>query len=521
MHLWKRVFIFAFLAALAVPYLIHPAQDLPAPVIHDEATHHINAKDTVFFGPAFLKENRNHFIVLPLCNLLGIISFFLFGNSLFSLRFPYIIINIIGNILFFDLIRRSRGNFIGLIMTAAFALYAPRIIIGKSAMAESLVIPLIIILLWVMAYTWKRRSSYFWMGFFGVLIFIAKLDNLFVLAFVTMVISMEAIYRWVKKDAAGAKEILKFYLLGLNAVILPLLLFYTVIGWDRVIIQFAYNILPTLNKAPWWPSSPFTPLTIRLFMRNVDSFYINTIYSGYFMVILTCLLPFIILILRSREERNSPLSWGIYLLLFLWLGKLFSSVFAYERRFSVFYPLPFLLIAHIAGFSWCKYKPLVLKISSRLEKINYKIIVAIAGFPILIFIFILISVCYLPNMPIQTKQIIFSPTYNKLKEAKMMSGILDRRYKVLMLDGVFGYLNIQLPNKFVYIPPNLKEYGFIMTETNPDFIMERLLSDTLIRYVLVQKSNVVIRKILEQEFQTRLILDNVSDGYGCLYEIKR
>ena len=96
----KNLFIILFLASISIPYLLHPKQDLMdygAGICWDEAAYHINAKDIVKFGLPSIKEDKPLIAVFPVDEIIGIITFWLLGNSLFTLMLPYIILNIIAS----------------------------------------------------------------------------------------------------------------------------------------------------------------------------------------------------------------------------------------------------------------------------------------------------------------------------------------------------------------------------------------------------------------------------------------
>lgn len=504
---FKTVFIFIVYVFLAIPYLLHPSQDLFDPVNHDEAAIHLNAKDILLFGPSAIKDDRLTYINFPLNFLIGLISFSIFGISLFSLRVPYILLNIIGNILFFHFIRRSRGILIAALIASAFALYAPRLIIGKAAMVESLTLPLVLMLIWSFSFISHKPKIYFWIGILGTLIVWTKLDNIFVPLFLTGFVSFESYNFWRKGNLTQTKHILKFYLLGTGTVIIIWLGFYLLVGWKKAWFCILYALRPNLNIAKFTNGFSFSPFSIQLFLRNLIFFYRT--YSGFLIATAICLILFLLLILYSKKERKSPLSLAIYLLLFLLIGKISVSTIYSPRRFALCYPLLFLVMASIFGF-------LLNYLSC--EKLRSKILISLKKSLFFLSFLILIYVCYKPNMLRISLYVMSSPQYNFLREAQLCSSLLDRRYKAIFLDGRFAYIALQLPNKFIDIPPDLNEKDFYQMETNPTLTRKRIYEDRDIVYVFFCPDNTIIGNMVENEFGGKLLAYNVT-GYGLLYSL--
>ncbi|MBU1147867.1 MAG: hypothetical protein KKD11_05880 [Candidatus Omnitrophica bacterium] len=502
--LFKNVLVVVFLMAMAIPYCLHPSQDLPSPVNHDEAAFHLNAKDIVLFGTSSLKDDRLTGILFPLQSLLGLISFSIFGCSIFSLRVLYVFLNILGNVLFFDLIRRTRGLFTASVVLAAFAFYTPRLIIGKAAMAESLTLPLVLILIWCFIYAFRSTRSYFWMGVLGALILCTKLDNVFIPLFLTAFMGIESFRSWRERDLHRAKRIIMFYLSGAGLAILVWLGFYLVVGWQKFLFYLKYVLRPNLNVLSYWNWEKLSPFTIKLFLKNIKYVYIA--YPGLIVLTVICLVPFFALLISSKSERRNPLSWAILLLAFLFLGKLLASSIFATQRFAPCYPLPFLLVAYIVGFL--------------MQKLNANIIRTLKNCFAFIFLFMSFYICYLPNMLRWSWGIIFSPSYNVLNESRIIDSIFDKRYKALFLDGRFAYIALQLPVKFIDIPPDLSATEFYQVETNPPLARKLISENPDIGYVFFRPDNKIIKKIIEQEFSGELIARNVA-GYGLLYRLPR
>ena len=434
-----------FLALLAVPYLWHVSQDLPRPVIWDEAQIHVNAKDIVLFGTSSLKDGVLYYIFFPLNIALGVLSFSLLGNSLASLRLPYILLNIAGNILFFDFVRRSRGPCIAAATTTAFALYAPRFIIGKSAMSEALVLPLLLALIWLLARVGRNPRAYCAVGVMGVLIFWTKLDNIFVPLFVTGLAAAEIAAHRRNGDLHRAWRIAVYYFAGAAVTATIWLGFYLAVGWRDALYYFSVEIAHNLNIAAW-SSEALRPLTLGLLVNNIGVLY--EVYPGFLLATVALSVFFVLLVLRSRTERASPLSLAILLLLFLLAGKLCISVALWPRRIAPCYPLPFLLMVYVAGAFQGSGKKTQDRGSSRDPGLVKKI-------SLCLFLLASVVICYLPDSPGKTLLLITSPTYERAGEARRAGSLMDERYKAIYFDGRFSYLDLQLPFKFIQPPPDL------------------------------------------------------------------
>lgn len=502
--LFRRIFVVVFLIAIAVPYFLHPSQDLPSPVNHDEAAFHLNAKDILLFGAPSLKNDRLTCILFPLQSLLGLISFSIFGYSLFSLRVLYIFFNVLGNVLFFDLIRRTRGIFTASVALAAFAFYTPRLIIGKAAMSESLGLSLVLILIWCFIYAFRSVRVYFWIGVLGVLILCAKLDNIFVPLFLTAFTGIESFRSWREGNLHRAKKIIIFYLSGTSLLMLVLLGFYLIVGWQKFLFCLEYILRPNLNISSYWNGERLSPFSIKLFLMNIRYAYVA--YPGLSVLTGIYLVPFFSLLISSKSEQKNPLSWAILLLAFLFLGKLLASSIFTPQRFAPYYPLPFLLTAYIVGF-------LMQKLATNIE-------VSVKRCFTFMFLFMSVYICYLPNMLGWSLSIIFSPSYNVLNESRIIDSIFDKRYKALFLDGRFAYIALQLPVKFIDILPDLNADEFYQVESNPPLARTLIAENPDIGYVFFRPDNAVVKKMVEQEFGGELIATNVA-GYGLLYRLPR
>lgn len=495
--------IVLFLILVSTPYLLHITQDLLSPACHDEATHHINAKDIVLFGFPSLQGDRLMSIIFPIDTLIGIISFFFMGNSLFSLRLPYILLNILGNILFFDIIRKKQGNILAGIITLAFALYAPRFIIGKSAMVEALALPLIILLVWIMVSVPKGKKYYFWTGALGILICWIKLDNVFVPLVLAIFVFRDALGALRGKKTEEAKKIFLWYMAGVNIIIALWLIFYALVGWEKVKFLLTYMLLPNITGAAWRPDVIYKPFSFFLFLRN--TYFLNAGHPGFLYSTAAMMILFIFITISSRRERNHPLTKGIWLIFILLIMKLAVSTIIASRRFSTCYPLPFLLMAEVAGFSLNRKKAICIK--------NCLIIT-------LLLTVVKISF-YDSNFTLITTTLIKSPTYDRIHEARLLAPVFKKGNKILFLDGCFGYLAIQLQNKFIDIPPDLSAGEHYQVESNLTLARNKIRNDKQIRYVLSRPDNPGAKEMLEKEIHAELLTASLCYGDGALYRINR
>src|SRR3989338_499607 len=305
------IFCIIFFALISLPYFLNISQDLPTPVLHDEAAYHLNAKNALLFGISAL-DDRLTCILVPLQFLIGLVSFSVLGVSLFSLRLPYIILNILGNILFFDFIRRVRGVGAAFAATAVFAFYFPRLIFGKSAMAESLALALVLILIWLFLFTSRNIKVYYMIGVLGMFVLLTKLDNIFV----PMALTFFVLGACVKSSKLGqhddAKKIAGYYLMGCASVLILVFMFYSLMGWDKVIYQFNYvlsgNLKPDVgqNIPSWYPETKYAPFTVQLFIYNLKILYSRL--PGFLLVILIgSVACFILAISSDRRKDDRPL----------------------------------------------------------------------------------------------------------------------------------------------------------------------------------------------------------------------
>jgi cbb3-type cytochrome oxidase subunit 3 len=507
-----------FYVLISFPYLFHPSQDLPNPVGWDEAAHRINAKDIVLFGPASLSGDRLNFIIFPIHTLISIISFFLFGVSLFSLRFPYIMLNILGNILFFDFLRKTRGWFWAFLITPLFAYYTPRLLMGKSAMGEALVLPLILLLLWLWAYKDERRGFHFWLGGCSALIVWSKLDNIFIFLFVVFSVLVTYFAFRTEANRRYKRQKMMEFSAGAGLILLSAFIFYCWVGWDKVIFQFKYILTGPLGLSSW-SFLPYTPFTKNLILRNL--IFIYAIIPGFSMVLGVCLLPYLLIMWLRRRESLEPLGWSIALLLAVLAGKIAVTSDLYLRRLIPCIPLSFLLIVYVLSYCFdrlnSKNGGIMKAVGTTRPQRSYLSVIRISLWSV---VFVLLCVMYYPDLGGKSLFLLFSPRFSILHEARQFAPFVQDNAKVLFLDGRFGYLAIQSPNKFIDIPPDLSSADFYTFESNPALARRMILQDDKIGYVLCRYDNVLVREILEREFHARLIAQGVA-GNGFLYELPR
>lgn len=508
---FKTILWGVFFVGISVPYFIHPSQDLFFPVDWDEAGLSLNAKDIWLFGLNAIKEDRSYFILFPLKILLGLISFPVLGVSLFSLRLPYIILSVLGNLLFFDIIRKNSTTLIAVITTVGFVFYLPHLVMGKSAMADSLALSLTLILLWILTNSKNITRSYFWISIIGILILLCKIDNIPALIFLTGFVIWKSVQERMANNQVAARRILIAYLSGVALSSAIVLLFYSIVGWKNLLTWITY-----LGKESLYGS--LSVLTPGLLIRNLS--ILSEWFYGSSIATIICFTIFIITIIYFEEARHNPLSHAIFFLLFLLLGKLSITVALYYRRFTPCLPLPFLFIAYIAFFLIVKPFNAFMSNPAQLPVKKIKLLNLIENFLVSSFLLVLIYIFYLPNMFTGLKSIILRPTYKAVEEAQEFSSVLKKGDKVLFLDGRFGYLAMGSPNKFVNIPPDVSANDFVSIEQNLPLLRESIKHDTQIKYVLLKDDNLIIRKILEEEFPAILIASKVS-GCGVLYYINR
>lgn len=347
-----------------------------------------------------------------------------------------------------------------------------------------------------------------------MLIVCTKLDNLFVLIFLTGFVVFECVREWKRNNILRIKKIVKYYFLGLFFVGSIWLGFLLWMGWENAARHFLYVFRANLNFDSYQPGENFSPFTFMLLIHNILRLYKE--HFGFLIVTVICIIPSLFIIISKKKERLSPLTLAIFFFSFLLISKLMISTLLFQRRVVVCYPLAFLLMAQTSSF-FTNNKP---------NRVNWtKSFVAKEGILlknglVVSCLMFLIYLVYLPNNIKISFDTIFSPKYMLIEESRCISSILNKRFKAIFLDGCFSYISLQIPMKFIDVPPDLTANEFISVESNLPFVRKLLLEDNEIRYIFMRENNVEAKKMIEQEFKAVLMASNVR-GYrvGLLYYI--
>lgn len=511
MRIYKVAILALFLLAISLPYLIHLSQDLWLPVCWDEATLSLNAKDIVLFGPASIKDDRSSYVLFPFKTLLGLLSFPLFGVSLFSLRLPYALLSVLGNTLFFFFVRKTTNTLIAIITTAVFVFYPVHLVMGKSGMSDSLILSLALIALWFLGRGNGKSSVYFWLGMLGTLIIWGKFDNIAVSIFLVGFTLLRSYQEKKAGNQVRSKRIIIAYALGVGLISLIAGIFYALVGWQNTMFWVKHLVKGSSG-------TDMTACSLKLLLQNISKLY--EVYPCISIITMVCLTLFICTLIFSKKSRRSPLTCGILFFVLLLFGKLYISVLFFERRFTPCFPLLFLLMAHNAFFMVSSPLQAYSRKHSQLGLIKPDAIDLFVSFLVAVLLFVPTYMMYSPDLLKSTKQLIFHPTYYLLKEAKLFSAILEKDAKVLFLDGRFGYLAIQLPNKFIDIPPDLNAKEVEFVESNPPLAREMIKNDPQIKYVIFRGDNLVLKRLLEEELHAGLVAFHVTE-VGLLYRVSR
>lgn len=487
-NLINTIFTISFFVIISLPYFLHLSQDLSREVCWDEATLSLNAKDIVLFGPASIKDDRASYILFPFKTLLGLISFYVCGVSLASLRLPFILFSVLGNILFFSFIRKMTNTLIAVMLTLGFVFYPVRLAMGKSGMCDSLVLSLILIVLWLLGRGKGNIRIYFWLGILSMLITWVKFDNIASTLFLTCFCFVKSYQEKKGGDPKQARGIFSYYLLGVGVISVLAVAFYTLVGWQNTMFWIKHLVKGSSGTG-------FTACSLALLSRNISKLYIA--YPGMSTMTTICLVLFVGTLLCSKESRHGPLTYGIFFFIFLLFGKLYISVLFFNRRYTPCLPLPFLLMAHNLFFL------MVVPINAylgkkdqltfgRIKAINFAkslfILLPIAG---------LIYFAYVTGEYELTREVIFQPSYYYRDVAKKFCLRFKDTDKVLFLDGCFGYLALEAHNKFIDIPPDLSASSFSLVESNPPLAKKMIMQDRKINFVLFRTDNFEIKEILE------------------------
>lgn len=470
--------------------------------MHDEAAFHLNAKEVVLYGKEALKDCRPTYILVPVQFLIGLISFSIFGCTLLALRMPYILLNVIGNLLFFNALKRKYNIYISALSTLAFALYSQRLAFGKVAMSESLILPLILIMIWVVVCVENLRWKNFWTGFLSVLIPICKCDTVIIFFVSGIYIFGKTISLWREGKRALSRSTMMYYLFGAAIPALLWIIFLYIAGFDNFRMEFNYALGANLNISPFFRKMHINnPLTLDLFLGNIRLVYEH--YKTLFLASGICLITFIYSLVASKDERKNPLSWVTITLIMLLLFKLMTSCFLAPRRLLPCFPIPFLLAAQSANF--------LLNMCVSQHKRKYSAY---------IFLIIILVICYYPYVLTETAFVTFKATYRISKQAEEISQLIDKKYTSLFFDGRFSYIALLIPSRFIDIPPDNNGKDFYEIEGNPKFARKLLSENNNIRYVFCMPEYTNIMTIVEKEFKGKLLYADMNSG-GLLFEIPR
>jgi hypothetical protein len=494
------------LIVLSIPYLMHPSQDLPVPVTCEEAALHLDAKDSVLFGTSPLKGEPGQPFSSFIHTVLSLIPFYFMGVSLLSLRFPYILLNCVGNILFFDFVRRTKGTFMAVITTVLYTLYAPRLMVGKSAMPEALLMPLLLILIWLFLELRQKSFRYFWIGMLGMCIVITQRGAFIFFIPLSILVSWECL-RYIRSgERKKAARVSFLYLFGAVSVGIALLVVSFFSGG-----KLGGGLMPLVQEQLFKDS----PGMGMIFLLNTRQFY--HWYPGYLMVLVFSLPFFLSLAVFSREERDNPLSRVVLFLLVCLVGEMSLKPNLPAAGFAPFFPLVFLIITSLFGFS-------LNALRTRFQESEDKggepkqmqgIYLAAACLPILLSWSIVQFTIYQPGILSITRAILFQPSYRDKREARYMSSLIRKQSKVLFLDNCFSSIALLLRNKCLFLSPH---WGFSSGANEVSSISQMLSSDREIAYVFVKYDNLEIRKMLVEKFKAQFE-EEVMQGQGVLYFI--
>lgn len=503
-------FIVLILIIANLPYLFNIQQDLTFepfdnPIVcHDEASFGMNAKDILLFGIDSLKYDRLYF-VWTINVLLALVSFCFFGLSLFALRLPYIILNILGNIIFFDLLRRNTGGKTSALITLLFAYFLPRLVIGKSAMIEASVIPALIIISWLMLFVKRKPFIYFFLGVAASLVAIMKADHL-VVGFILLVFA-------ISDDVLDRRGFLntRLLLVGIGTILLLWVIFLSIVGFDKAALYYRYELLANLPRALQFGFYG-NPGTLELLKNNIIKFWEwNRLFA-----VLNCVFVPIALIhffVKLRDWYN-PLLRAIILFLGIFLFKVsFSTYLVGQWRLAPIYPLPFLALAYII-ISWKEFNKIYVNKSVFLHFYHWSILSL--G---IIFIF-LVSPLTL-KMIKRFYTICFHPAYKIVNTAKRINKVLNPSFQVIFAEGHFTYPALLLSNKCFDIVPNVEAKSFFKLESDPEKMWQTIENNKKIAYIMVRPENNLVISFVESIPGVKLILkDALPFSEGYIYQIR-
>jgi len=511
----KKIILAILILLIAnLPYVLHIEQDLfdnliPYQIVnHNEASYGMNAKDIILFGWHSLAHDRLY-IVWALSVLIVLISFSIFGISLAALRLPYIGLNIIANIIFFDLVRRCSNRKIAAVVTLFFALYPSRLLIGKSAMVEAMVLPLIVGISWLLMFTHKKPRVYFLLGVLSGLVGIAKVDNLIVFVILLLFASIEDVKELRLKEEKYFPRTLKLLLGGLS-IFFVWGIFGFVVGFGRFLYYYRYELSATISG--YWSEYIRNGQigSLGLIKENLIRFWDTDpllILSLWVLAILTI----------RRIFKKSDISGDYFLKIILLFLGIFLFKIIFSRALSMWhlaptYPLYFLLLGYLFIFLG---KLNLGKIISKFTLLRCAVLCLTCAL-VLFFTLPLIK-----KVIQRTQRIIFSPTYKILSTVESLKRTLNPSYRLIFAEGHFAYSALLLPFKCYDIEPNIETRDFFALESDPRKIWSTIERDKDIAYIMFRKENRLVSDFVKSIPGAQLIItDLFSFEPGYVYQIR-
>jgi hypothetical protein len=495
--------------------LINIQQDLltePAAnplVCHDEAALAMNAKNILLFGRDSLIHDRIY--VLGAFNIVAaLISFFFFGISLVSLRIPYVIFNVLGNIVFFDFLRRSAGKKIAVPVAGAFALFFSHIVIGKSAMIEAGILPILLVLCWVMLLANNRPRLYFLLGFLSLLAGINKPDNLIVFFILVTYAFFDDLNE--KNDLHKAARFLRARWLFFGAGIMLLLWcsYIAFFGFKQFLFYYRFELCCNDVRALRFGFYG-SPGSFELIKNNLLKIWEwdHLFAAGSFISVAVAAICFIF----DRGAWRNPVFRAGLLFLGLCVFKVvFGSYFVGQWRLAPGYPLPFFALAYIG----MNLSNLSKALSGNHLKRYYFGAIILVGAGILFYIYPLLF------KSIQlTGRLIFQPTYKIVNNAERLRKTLDPGSRIIFSEGHFTYCALLLPHKCYDVIPNLEAKEFDLLESDPSKIWETIQFDKQITYLMVRPVNQPVMEFVNAVPGAKLITtDALPFEPGYVYQIR-
>ena len=511
----KTFLIIIILIVINLPYLVNIQQDLLTepvsdPIVcHDEAAFAMNAKNILLFGPGSLAGDRIY-VLGPLNIAVNLISFFFFGISLASLRIPFIIFNVLGNLAFFDLLRRAAGKKIAVIAASFFALFFSHIVIGKSAMAEASILPILLVLSWLMFFTPKHPRLYFWLGFLAMLAGINKPDNLavFLILVIYAFFDGREERKGLSKKASGLG--LRWLFFGATAAILLWLIYIAFIGFKQFLFYYRcelfYDDVRALRFGFYGKPGSF-----ELIKNNLSKIWAwDPLFTAFSFI--TVAGAAICSLFDRGVWRNPVFRAGLLFLGLFAFKIIFSGYFVGQWRVAPCYPLPFLALVYI----WMARSKLTQpQLNHPWKRYGQKAAI-ILGLGILFYILPLVF-----KSVKLTGKLIFQPTYRILKNVERLRKELDPAASVIFSEGHFTYVALFLPNRCYDVVPNLEAKEFDLLESDPVKIWETVQFDKKTAYLMVRPVNQAVMKFADAVPGAKLLTtDALPFDEGYVYQIR-